>query len=91
MRRADGVATHLLHRANLADKGSLVDGGSKRTEVVVQAHSLNLPCHAVKLKTVILRHTHRAYTNLLLHLVNKLVVAVQTCYELVEIWRFGRP
>ena len=42
VRRADGVAAHLLHRLDLAYQGGLVDGSTQGTQVVVQTDTLDL-------------------------------------------------
>ena len=91
MGRANGVAAHVLHRADLANERRLVDSGAQGSEVVVQAHALDLARHAVELETVILCHTHGAYAHLLTCLVDDLLVAVETCHERVEIRLLGRP
>ena len=83
MSRAYGVATHILHCAYLSDKRSLVYCGTYRTQVVMQTHSLYLARNSIQLETVILRYTYRADSHLLLGLVYKLVVAVETCDELI--------
>ena len=83
VRRAYGVASHVLHRANLSYERRFVHGCAQRTEVVVQTHALYLARLAVQLKAVVLRHTHRAYAHLLQCLVYKSVVAVKTCDELI--------
>ena len=54
MRRTDGVAAHVLHHLDLTDKGSLVDGGAKRTEVMVQTDSLDLTGDTIELETTLL-------------------------------------
>ena len=58
---ADGVAAHLLHCLYLTDESSLVLGGSKRTEVVVETYSLYLARHSIELESAFLRHTDGAY------------------------------
>ena len=80
---AYGVATHILHCAYLSDERSLVHCGTYRTQVVMQTHALYLARYSIQLETVILRHADCAYAHLLLGLVNKLVVAVEACYELI--------
>ena len=91
MGRANGVAAHVLHRADLADERCLVDSGTQGSEVMVQAHAFDLARHAVELEAVILCHTHGAYAHLLTRLVDDLLVAVETCHERVEIRMLGRP
>ena len=83
VRRAYGIASHVLHRANLTDECRLVYGCAQRTQVVVQAYALYLARLAVQLEAVVLRHTHRAYAYLLAGLVYELVVAVKACDELI--------
>ena len=83
MRRAYGVATHILHRAYLSDECSLVHCSTYRTQIVMQTHALNLARYSIQLETVPLRHTYCTYANLLTGLVYKLVVALQTCDELI--------
>ena len=50
----NGVATHLLHRLDLADECRLVFSSSQRTEVVVQADALDFSGNAIELETIIL-------------------------------------
>ena len=83
VRRAYGIASHVLHCANLADECRFVYSCAQRTQVVVQAHAFYLSRLAVQLESVVLRHTHRAYAYLLCGLVYELVVAIKACYELI--------
>ena len=48
------IATHRLHHLDLSDKCTLVDGGTQRTKVVMQANTLNFARYAIKLETTIL-------------------------------------
>ena len=57
---------------------------------MVQAHTLNLACYAIELKSMFLAHTDRAHAKLRACLVNNLVPTVQACYKVVEeriLWR----
>ena len=72
---ADGIASHFLHGLDLADEGSLVFGGSERTEVVVEANSLNLARDAIELESAFLRHAYCAYAEACYLLVEHLFVA----------------
>ena len=60
----DGVATHLLHHLNLADKGSLVLCCSQWTEVVVQTDALDLTGNAIELESMVLGYRDGADTSL---------------------------
>ncbi len=60
----DGVATHLLHRLDLADEGRLVLCCSQWTEVVVQADALNFAGDAIELETIILGYRDGTDTGL---------------------------
>ena len=60
----DGVATHLLHRLDLADECRLVLCSSQRTEVVVQADTLDLAGNAIELETIILGYRDGTNTGL---------------------------
>ena len=48
MRGADGIDAHVLHLADLAAHSSLVDSGTERAEVVVEASALELQLTAVE-------------------------------------------
>ena len=72
---ADGIASHFLHGLDLADEGSLVFGGSERTEVVVEANSLNLARDAIELESTFLRYAYSAYAEACYLLVEHLFVA----------------
>ena len=50
----DGVTAHLLHRLDLADECRLVLCSSQRTEVVMQADTLDLTGNAIELEAIIL-------------------------------------
>ena len=54
MRGTNGIAAHLLHHLDLADKGRLVDSSTQRTEVVMQTYTFDLPCDTVKLESAFL-------------------------------------
>ena len=48
MRGADGIDAHVLHLADLTAHSSLVDSGTERAEVVVEASALELQLTAVE-------------------------------------------
>ena len=48
MRGADGIDAHVLHLADLATHSSLVDSGTERAKVVVEASALELQFTAVE-------------------------------------------
>ena len=60
----DGVTTHLLHRLDLTDECRLVLCSSQRTEVVVQADTLDLAGNAIELETIILGYRDGTDTGL---------------------------
>ena len=51
----DGITSHILQYAYLADESRLVDGSAQRSEVVVQTNALNLSAHAIELEAPFLR------------------------------------
>ena len=53
MRRANGITAHLLEHGQLVTQGIAMNGRSKRTEVVVQAHTLELRAHAVEVEPAV--------------------------------------
>ena len=53
MARTDGIATHLLQNLHLANERSLVDSSAKRTQVVVQADTLQLAGLAVQFESAL--------------------------------------
>ena len=74
VRRADGVAAHVLQDLDLADNRSLVHRSTQGAEIVVQADTLQLARHAVQLESLFLRHANGADTDLYRLLVNVLAV-----------------
>ena len=58
----DSVATHILQHGELMTQCIFVDGGTKRTEVVVVADALELTGLAVELETMFGRVTDAADT-----------------------------
>ena len=50
---ADGVASHLFHGDDLADKGGFVDGCTQGTEVVVEADAFDFTGDAIELETAL--------------------------------------
>ena len=48
MRGADGIDAHILHLADLTAHSSLVDSGTERAKVVVEASALELQLTAVE-------------------------------------------
>ncbi len=71
VRGTDGIATHILHHLDLTDEGSLVDGGSQGTEIVMQTNTLDFSRNAVELETTFLRNADGAYAELLSQLVHQ--------------------
>ena len=55
MGSTDGVTSHILQYAYLADESRLVDGSTQRSEVVVQTNALNLSAHTIELEAPFLR------------------------------------
>ena len=64
MGSTDGVATHLLHRLDLTDERRLVLCCSQRTEVVMEADTLNLSGDAIELEAIILGYRDGTDTGL---------------------------
>ena len=69
VRCSDGVTAHLFHQLDLSDEGGLVDGGTERSQVVVQTDTLDLPRDAIQLETAFFGDADGADT----HLVGNLV------------------
>ena len=88
---SDGVASHLLQLADALDEGGLVLGGTERTEVMVQADTLQLAGDSIQLESLLLAHAHCAQSHLGLLDVGEHIVLVETGDEGVEIGRLGRP
>ena len=65
MTGANGIASHVFQKAYLADEGGLVDGCTQRSEVVMQADTLDFPGHSVELEARF-RHADRANAEALL-------------------------
>ena len=60
----DGIAAHLLHHLDLADKSSLVLGSSKRTKVMMQTYAFYLSGYAIELESFLLGYRDSADTSL---------------------------
>ena len=94
MARPDGVAAHFLHHLDLADERRLVDGRAEWPQVVVKAHALELPAHAVEHETALTIDRHRADSEARRVAVDGLSTAVGLPYrqrEPVEAGRLGTP
>ena len=87
----DGVATHLLHRLDLADECSLVLCSTQRTKVVVQADTLDLAGNAIELETIILGYRDGTDTGLQGLDISHLLSLISGQLHLIEIRRFRRP
>ena len=87
----DGIATHLLHHLDLTDKGCLVLSCSQRTEVVMQADTLDFAGDAIELKTIILGYGNGADTGLQGLHISHLLSFISGKLYLIEIRRFRRP
>ena len=88
---ADGIGAHGLHHLNLADEGRLVDGGTQRAQVMVQAHALDLAAHAVELESTLLAERDSADSELGALAVHLNALVAQCGGDVIEIWTLGRP
>ena len=91
MRAAHCVGSHLLQYAQLAVESVLVDGGTKATEVMVLAHSVNLHRIAIKRKALCGIKLKRAESRSCLVSVNHLAVLLYRGYHLIYIRVLARP
>ena len=87
----DGIATHLLHHLDLTDEGSLVLCCAQRTEVVVQADTLQFAGNAIELETIILGYRDSTDTGLQYLDISHLLSFISGKLYLIEIRRFRRP
>ena len=58
---ADGIAAHVLEHGQLVADGVLIDGRPQRTEVMMQAHALELAQFAIEEEALVGHELHRAY------------------------------
>ena len=91
VRGADGVAAHVLQGLDLADEGTLVDGGTQRAEVVMQTDAFYLTCHTVQLETILLGALQRTDAERLCRLVEQRAVLHIFDMRDIEIRCLGRP
>jgi len=87
----DSVATHLLHRLNLADESCLVLCSSQRTEVVVQTDTFQFTGNAIELETIFLGYGNGADTGLQGLHISHLLSFISGKFYLIEVRRFRRP
>ena len=87
----DSIATHLLHRLDLTDKGCLILCCSQRTEVMMQADTFQFTGNAIELETIILGYGNGADTGLQGLHISHLLSFISGKFYLIEIRRFRRP
>ena len=88
---ANGIGTHILHDADLANDGGFVHGCAKRTEVVVQTHAFDFAGHAIELETAFGTEFHGANAQFLMLHIERFAIGYERKFHIVEVWRFGRP
>ena len=80
MRSADGIASHVLQYAYLTYECRTVDSSTQGTQVVMQAHALELPEFSVEMEAFVV-NKDCTYTYPVCRFVHRLAVHRQACAQ----------
>ena len=75
---ADSITSHVFHQPYLAYERGFVDGGTERSEVMMQADALQFAAYSIELEATVLAHFYGTNAERSDYLVYELVIAVQS-------------
>ena len=78
MGSADSVTSHVFHQPYLAYEGGFADSGAERSEVMMQADTLQFAAYSIELEATVLAHFYGTNAERSDYFVYELVIAIQS-------------